>query len=182
MKSSIKTDEELRNLFFFLSSSTKTNGENVSKESLIYGLENFGLPIPSEKIVSMKNQISKINMEAFISYEEFKQMWTTNIDFAIDSKAFALQAFNMTKEILGKQAEKFVVNGKLLKEGVLELIKIFEKKETPVDDTALPDYNRVMNEMVEAIDVDGDGEISILDFEFLVEKFIEAKNNDKLKI
>lgn len=113
------SDEEIRNLFFFLADENpSSNKEKLKITDLIYGLENYGLPLSNDSLRMIKNQIEKNSQDGFLLYEEFKILWMNNIDNkSLNVKELTNQMYNMMIELINEdntsvdlKIDKFMLN------------------------------------------------------------------------
>lgn len=162
---SFYNEEEIKNLFIYLTADdSKKVNDSVPRESIIFGLQNFAMNLPESDVNYLIEQI-KLKKEEYITFEEFKRYWITNINNEVDIKNFAKQTMNLLKERIGYDditdikinAEKL---GKVLTQ--LKLGDIYDRTKN----------EGFAKEMVESINISNDGNISLNDIEFLISEYV----------
>lgn len=163
---------ELRNLFKFLSVKGVTSGDKTSKESLLYGLENYALDIPPNILKDLKETVTK-DKNDFISFDEFKKFWVSNVATIPDTQKFALQTLHMIRDKIGNNysdESQITLEGidmllqKLGEEGIIDDLKNKSKQER----------RKLSKLMVKAIDLEGTGTVGNIDLEFLIENYLNS--------
>ena len=211
-------DEEIHNLFYFLGDENpKSKKEKIKSADIIFGLENYGLPIPAENIKLLKYDIERRTKDDQISIDEFKTLFTANVDTKVPTKDLTSHMFGMMREILkGKDADhaNYQQIDKIDKKSLIKLLEVLNiNDETPdfaeeekesnkgsffvrrssIKKPSSPPNNnnkkspvvrkntltsntdslaKIAEDMIKVIDVDGDEEISLKDFEFLINEYL----------
>ena len=115
-------EEEIKNLFFFLGDEDPSlNRETLKTSNIIWGLENYGLQIPSESIRLIKQEIEKKSKNDKISLEDFKVLWTASVETKIPTKDLTNHMYNMMNDIL---SSSHVIKHKRENSGEFHLDKI----------------------------------------------------------
>lgn len=142
-------DEEIRNLFFFLASEAGTPGiENLKVSDVLFGLENYALDIPTENLKTIKYQIEKKERDGRISYDDFRHLWLSYVDYKPNVKEMSNQMFNMISDVLtGAKNEYNDKLEKIDKHQLANLIKLLglnehEEEETETGDRRASVYNK----------------------------------------
>lgn len=208
-------DEELRNLFAFLGG--EANKENLKSTNVIFGLENYALPISPENIKVIKAEIKRKAKDGHIAYEDFKSLWSANIDLKVPAKDMALHFFNIMTELLENtpQVKEVIKNdpnfklekiNKAMLEDLLTMLSVMD--ETPEQEEEVEDKTASLNrrsvsvkkkvahlkmsvtssnmnakvetenvktvakEMIDILDSDEDQCITIKDFEFVINEYL----------
>ncbi len=152
-------EEELKNLFNYLTQNETANTYSASKESLLFGLQNYALGIPKEDLAFLVNKISA-KKEDVIPFDEFKKLWKSNINKEIDKHQYAVQIMNSIREKIGQDLTE---NSTFGLEGLKKLLEVMD----------MQGYSRYAQEMIESIDFDGNGKIEIVNLEFLVNEYFK---------
>lgn len=159
----LNDEEEIKNLFTFLTQKGISNSYVVPKESLLFGLKNYALGIPKEDLDYLITKITNKRSNV-ISFDEFKKYWEANINKEIDIKKFSLQIMNLIREIIGTD---YTENSQIKPEGMkvlLEKMNIGDNKE---------EREKLSKELIECIDVDGTGSVGISNLEFLIAEYFK---------
>ena len=83
-------EEELKNLFHYLTQNETVSAYTASKESILFGLQNYALGIPKEDLAYLLNKIT-LKKEEVITFDEFKKFWQSNINKEVDTHQFSIQ-------------------------------------------------------------------------------------------
>jgi len=196
-----RSNEELREFFSFLAGSDETIIEVADASLIIFGLENYGIPLSSNAIQKLKNEIEerKSKAEGKISFDDFKTLWHANINNNFNIKEVTanmnqlitefLENSDVTKEMRNKEEfyvpklDKDQLMGMMEKLGVFQEISIDSKKKIESDKNELEpesDMNTNMHlkrehvyDMIESLASNGK-EVSIHDLEFLISQYLES--------
>ena len=152
-------EEELKNLFNYLTQNETASTYSASKESLLFGLQNYALGIPKEDLAFLVNKISA-KKEDVIPFDEFKKLWKSNINKEIDKHQYAVQIMNSIREKIGQDLTE---NSTFGLEGLKKLLEVMD----------MQGYSRYAQEMIESIDFDGNGKIESVNLEFLVNEYFK---------
>ena len=186
--------QELKKIFLFLSGS-RTEAIKVKLSDLIYGLDHYGIEMDESKKQLLKKTLERRSEKGWIDFDDFKDCFNIKVEKKPnnkneESKKLANEMFFLTHELLNIKDE----NSKLTKENIKNLFKIVYsldnqtttggKNETQLSTKSGPDINdlkKLMNDeniskLIRSIDKDEDGNVSIVDFEYLVLAFINDKN------
>ena len=153
-------EEELKNLFTFLTQKGLSNSYVVSKESLLFGLRNYALGIPEEDLTYLITKISNKKSNV-ISFDEFKKYWEANINKEVDTKLFSCQIMNLIREKIGAD---YTENSQIKPEGMKLLLE-----EMNIDGN----LENLAKELIECLDIDGTGSVGISNLEFLITEYFK---------
>lgn len=163
---------ELRNLFKFLTDKAVMSGEKAAKESLLYGLENYALDLPPNILKDLKETITK-DRNDFISFDEFKKFWVSNVITIPDTQKFAQQTFQMIRD---KIHNKFTDESQITLEGIEMLLQKLDEEGiiSNLKNKSVEDRRRLAKKMIQAIDLEGTGTVGNIDLEFLIENYLNS--------
>ena len=147
-------EEELKNLFHYLTQNETVSAYTASKESILFGLQNYALGIPKEDLAYLLNKIT-LKKEEVITFDEFKKFWQSNINKEVDTHQFSIQIMNLIRE---KIEQDLTENSNFGLEGLKKLLEVME----------MEGYSKYAKEMIDSIDFDGNGKIELVNLEFLV--------------
>ena len=147
-------EEELKNLFHYLTQNETVSAYTASKESILCGLQNYALGIPKEDLAYLLNKIT-LKKEEVITFDEFKKFWQSNINKEVDTHQFSIQIMNLIRE---KIEQDLTENSNFGLEGLKKLLEVME----------MEGYSKYAKEMIDSIDFDGNGKIELVNLEFLV--------------
>lgn len=147
-------EEELKNLFHYLTQNETVSAYTASKESILFGLQNYALGIPKEDLAYLVNKIT-LKKEEVITFDEFKKFWQSNINKEVDTHQFSIQIMNLIRE---KIEQDLTENSNFGLEGLKKLLEVME----------MEGYSKYAKEMIDLIDFDGNGKIELVNLEFLV--------------
>ena len=152
-------EEELKNLFHYLTQNETVSAYTASKESILFGLQNYALGIPKEDLAYLLNKIT-LKKEEVITFDEFKKFWQSNINKEVDTHQFSIQIMNLIRE---KIEQDLTENSNFGLEGLKKLLEVMERE----------GYSKYAKEMIDSIDFDGNGKIELVNLEFLVSEYFK---------
>lgn len=152
-------EEELKNLFHYLTQNETVSAYTASKESILFGLQNYALGIPKEDLAYLLNKIT-LKKEEVITFDEFKKFWQSNINKEVDTHQFSIQIMNLIRE---KIEQDLTENSNFGLEGLKKLLEVME----------MEGYSKYAKEMIDSIDFDGNGKIELVNLEFLVSEYFK---------
>ena len=152
-------EEELKNLFHYLTQNETVSAYTASKESILFGLQNYALGIPKEDLAYLLNKIT-LKKEEVITFDEFKKFWQSNINKEVDTHQFSIQIMNVIRE---KIEQDLTENSNFGLEGLKKLLEVME----------MEGYSKYAKEMIDSIDFDGNGKIELVNLEFLVSEYFK---------
>ena len=152
-------EEELKNLFHYLTQNETVSAYTASKESILFGLQNYALGIPKEDLAYLLNKIT-LKKEEVITFDEFKKFWQSNINKEVDTHQFSIQIMNLIGE---KIEQDLTENSNFGLEGLKKLLEVME----------MEGYSKYAKEMIDSIDFDGNGKIELVNLEFLVSDYFK---------
>ena len=152
-------EEELKNLFHYLTQNETVSAYTASKESILFGLQNYALGIPKEDLAYLVNKIT-LKKEEVITFDEFKKFWQSNINKEVDTHQFSIQIMNLIRE---KIEQDLTENSNFGLEGLKKLLEVME----------MEGYSKYAKEMIDSIDFDGNGKIELVNLEFLVSEYFK---------
>lgn len=152
-------EEELKNLFHYLTQNETVSAYTASKESILFGLQNYALGIPKEDLAYLVNKIT-IKKEEVITFDEFKKFWQSNINKEVDTHKFSIQIMNLIREKIGQDLTE---NSHFGLEGLKKLLEVME----------MEGYSKYAKEMIDSIDFDGNGKIELVNLEFLISEYFK---------
>ena len=152
-------EEELKNLFHYLTQNETVSAYTASKESILFGLQNYALGIPKEDLAYLLNKIT-LKKEEVITFDEFKKFWQSNINKEVDTHQFSIQIMNLIGE---KIEQDLTENSNFGLEGLKKLLEVME----------MEGYSKYAKEMIDSIDFDGNGKIELVNLEFLVSEYFK---------
>ena len=152
-------EEELKNLFHYLTQNETVSAYTASKESILFGLQNYALGIPKEDLAYLLNKIT-LKKEEVITFDEFKKFWQSNINKEVDTHQFSIQIMNLIRE---KIEQDLTENSNFGLEGLKKLLEVME----------MEGYSKYAKEMIDSIDFDGNGKIELVNLEFLVSDYFK---------
>lgn len=135
-------EEEIKNLFYFLADEEKSTApEKLKVTNLIFGLENYGLPIPQNSARILKHEMEKKSEDGMITFDNFKSLWVANVEKKVPSRELTKHLFNTMGELLheNEKVEPKMFGNKLEKidkETLIELLKVLglDQETTPEED------------------------------------------------
>ena len=183
-------EEEIKNLFYFLGGEEMIHNKDALKASnVIYGLENYGLPLPIESIRILKNELEKKSKikEGYITLDDFKSLWLANVDSKVQNKDLTNHMYHLMLEFLEEREEnkfdKYNKPNYELKVDENQLASLLESlgilEDTPEENQSeiirdhrskkkIENKNRaVAKEMIKSLALNGH-DVTINDFEFLI--------------
>ena len=177
------SDDELKELFYFLAGSEGKKIEVATREIIIFGLQNYALGIPKEEVDYIIKIIQEKKSDVTISFIEFKNLWTTNIKRELDLRKFAE---HLMMDIRDKIGSEFCENNELDVKGICELIKKlgFDKKKDDKGKDNLIDNEEIelcAKKMIKLYDKRKKGKIGIKQFESLIDDYYEELKGNNLK-
>lgn len=152
-------EEELKNLFHYLTQNETVSAYTASKESILFGLQNYALGIPKEDLAYLVKKIT-LKKEEVITFDEFKKFWQSNINKEVDTHQFSIQIMNLIRE---KIEQDLTENSHFGLEGLKKLLEVME----------MEGYSKYAKEMIDLIDFDGNGKIELVNLEFLVSEYFK---------
>ena len=152
-------EEELKNLFHYLTQNETVSAYTASKESILFGLQNYALGIPKEDLAYLLNKIT-LKKEEVITFDEFKKFWQSNINKEVDTHQFSIQIMNLIRE---KIEQDLTENSNFGLERLKKLLEVME----------MEGYSKYAKEMIDSIDFDGNGKIELVNLEFLVSEYFK---------
>lgn len=183
------SNDELKQFFNFLGGNTNSNLllDNFKLTQILFGLENSGLKIDEDHLRKLKENIEKNSRDGKVNFEDFKAFWTTEFENRNSSKEISNYLFNIINELLDKEEK----GNNLKVEDIYDLLCFLNvssnadeiKSTKGTQNNILIDKNSLTSketeklkylarEMVDCIDLDGDKEISLKDFEFLITEYL----------
>lgn len=199
-------DEEIKNLFYFLGGSQHTSSikETQKCSNLVFGLENYGLPIPADilRVIVIELEKKSKSKDGTITFEEFKTLWLANIETKFKISDLSKNLYDLIFEFISERDENLKekhVNSKLeTKLGYKELAWLLESMQlfdTDVSEefqndtkginvrrhfntaygTGRNKYEELAKEMIKTLAIDGEF-ILYKDFEFLIGQYLNSLN------
>ena len=152
-------EEELKNLFHYLTQNETASAYTAPKQSILFGLQNYALGIPKEDLAYLVDKIT-LKKEEVITFDEFKKFWESNINKEVDTHQFSMQIMNLIGE---KIEQDLTENSNFGLEGLKKLLEVME----------MEGYTKYAKEMIDSIDFDGNGKIELVNLEFLVSEYFK---------
>jgi hypothetical protein len=192
-----RSNEELKNFFSFLAGDENNTLDVADASLLIFGLENYGLPLTNTEIQKIKNEIDeKKSQEGKITFEDFKSLWDTNINTKLNKKEVTENVNQLIFEFLEnseytkdrrKQDENYepkldVIQLYTMMEqlGVFKEILFDEKtnnESDKKDSKSEEDQKKdLVKKMIENLAANGE-EVTSQDLEYLIEVFLSNYQN-----
>lgn len=169
-------DDDIKNLFIFLTGySTCIEFVNCSK--IISNIETSGM-FSIEDAKNIQDIIERKSKDGIISYDQFKSIWITKLDGRPSVKDAKKHFIDLMNELL-------TINGydpidknefKLDREILVKIIMCLEI--TLVKQDAV----KLAEDLVKSLDSNVDGEVSLKDFEFLLEEYLNDMGETKRKL
>lgn len=174
-----ESEEELRNFFGFLAyNSEYSNLEKMKAEELAFGVDCYLTGLSDEAKLKLKEQIYDKAKDQMISYEDFKNLWITNLDIGRDvsTRDATNEIFNLISEYLGKGKLIDKITRKDLETLIHDLeipitSKLDEKFESQKEQEIL---DNVITEMIECVS-DNSESISKKEFELIMMEYLLKK-------
>lgn len=168
-------EEDVKNLFIYLSGS-KIFIDIVKSSIVISSIENSGL-FNEDVVKSLRNFIWEKSKDGYISFENFESIWITKVDERPSVKDARKHFINLIDEILTTDGynpldkNEFYLDKNIL----VKIILCLEFVENEIQAIQLAE------KMINSIDSDRDGKVSLKDFEFLIEEYLSHMTESKIK-
>lgn len=167
-------EAELKEFFDFIAGE---NSHEIKKADLIFSLENYALNLGEDVIKRIQEDIEK-HKATTLNFEDFKNLWKHSVEKTqYSTRETAEQLFNLLLDMV--YTNPLELKDKIGNDGVKKIIstlKIDWKSVTKSNKHKENDLENLIKDMVNSIDLDGDGKISLSDFEFMLKYFNESKN------
>ena len=171
-------ETELKEFFDFLVNNKESH--EIKKSDLIFGLENYALNLSEDVMKRITEDIER-HKAASLNFEDFKNLWKHNVEkTTLSTRETSEQLFNLILDsVFPNPLElKDKINAEALKKAILAL-KIDWRGKAKYSKSS-NDIEQLVDDMIRAIDIDGDGQISLADFEFMMKFFNESElRNDE---
>jgi hypothetical protein len=202
MKSKNMNDEEITNLFLFLGNEENAK-DTVKASNVLFGIENYGLPLTPRTIKDLKSEIEKKKtFDGNIAFDDFKSLWIAKVDHKLSPKELAGHFWNLMIETLEKgtyknnydksegridismnkniKSDKLNVKELKILLNILELDKLApeetkkDNRKNTIESNNTKDIGMIAEEMIKILDGHDDDCITIKDFEFVVSEYLNS--------
>ena len=168
-------EDDIKNLFIYLSGNISC-AELVNCSKILSNIDTSGL-FSKEDAKNIQNILLRKSKDGMISFEQFKSIWITKLGGRPTVKDATKHFIDLMNEILS-------INGynpidkkefKLDKDNLVKIIMCLEI--TLIKE----DADELAEDLVNSIDSNADGEVSLKDFEFLLEEYLNDMGDRKNK-
>lgn len=126
-------DDEIRNLFLFLSSEkNSTNIEKIPIDQILFGIENYLYGMPEDTKNKLKRELSSASKEGLVGFDDFKLLWKSSfkVDYSYSIKDSTNQMFNIISDSLERDRLSEKITEKDMEKLIKQLgINYFTKEE-----------------------------------------------------